>query len=228
MGAPTMLRTPRLLLLLAALSLAGCTQSRLEASARLLARHTAVVEPGRERPPRVRRHQVRDPDTGVVVRRWAVLVSSGGREQRHGLDERWWPDGTARARREFRRGRDAGHWVSWYPDGTKRSEYRFEGSDTPSPMEFFHPNGQTSAWGAARDGVREGPWVFYHPGGGKAKEGVYEKGRKSGPWTLYHENGGLKSHGVFSADRRVGEWRHWPAEPPMPVPADGRHLRPLR
>ncbi|MCP3916958.1 MAG: hypothetical protein GY711_15525 [bacterium] len=178
-------------------------------------RGVIVPAPAADADPEVRTFTTRDPDSGTVVRRWTVLVHPDGRRERQGVDERWWPDGTQRARRRFEDDRPVGEWRTWHADGTLRSEYRYPVPSGTSTMAFYHPGGAKSAAGPALDGVREGQWTYWYPSGTVRQKGPYEKGRKRGAWVLYHPSGSLEARGRFEDDRRVGKWELWPAEPPV-------------
>ncbi len=156
--------------------------------------------------PEPRTFTTRDPDTGELIRRWTVIVHPDGRRVRQGVEERWWPDGTPRARRRFDNDRPVGEWRSWHEDGALRSEYRYPNPAQSATMTFYHPTGEKSAEGPAVDGVREGEWTYWYPSGTVRQRGTYEKGRKRGAWELFHPGGSLQARGRFEDDRRVGKW----------------------
>jgi len=152
---------------------------------------------------------------GSVLAAWTVLVHPSGQVERHGVDRRWYGDGTCGSEREFDHDRPTGRWTSWWPDGSLRSEYLHLG-EVATVMRFYHASGRPSAEGLARGGVREGEWRFWFEDGTPEKEGSYAGGLREGIWTLRHPGGGLRSRGRYQGDARVGEWRHWPAVPAVP------------
>jgi MORN repeat protein len=187
-------------------------------------------DPGAE--PKLRIHRSMHPGTQETSARWTVLRWPDGRVLKHGLEERFFPDGTPRARRHFDRGQPTGEWRSWYSNGVLRSEYDYDSAGAPTIMRFFHSNGRPSAEGPARRGIREGDWSFWYEDGTLRQGGSYRAGRRSGVWTLRWDGGGLRSRGHYLDDARVGEWRHWapsPAtleDPWMPPPPEHPGSRP--
>ena len=70
-----------ILALLAGLPLeAGCRSSR------------QYVPPVREEP-ELRRLTIKDNQTGQLLRAWTVMIFPDGRQQKHGPDKHWYPNG---------------------------------------------------------------------------------------------------------------------------------------
>lgn len=189
----------------ALLGAASCARGRLE---------LPPVEPefGVELPrdePRLEPRTLRDGGTRRVVRAWFVLVHPDGRIERHGIDRRWYPDGTYAAEREYAHDEPVGRWTSWWPSGSLRSDYLYLG-DRATTMRFWHENGVPAAEGPAVAGLREGDWTFWFEDASVRQRGAYLQGAKEGIWTLHHEGGALRSRGRYESDRRVGEWEHSP------------------
>lgn len=162
--------------------------------------------------PRLEPRTLRDGQTGRVVRAWFVLVHPSGRVERHGIERRWYPDGTYAAEREYAHDQPVGRWTTWWPSGALASDYLYLG-DHATTMRFWHETGYPSAEGPAAAGLREGAWAFWHPDGSLRQQGEYVAGKKEGPWTIHHEGGALRSRGRYEDDRRVGDWEHFPAPP---------------
>lgn len=153
------------------------------------------------------------PRTGETSARWTVLSWPDGRVEKHGVEERFFPDGSIRARHSFDRGQPSGEWRSWYASGVLRSEYDYGGPGEATSLRFYHPDGRPSAEGLACRGVRRGAWAFWYADGSLRQAGSYREGRREGVWTLRWQGGGLRSRGHFVDDERVGEWKHWAESP---------------
>lgn len=146
------------------------------------------------------------PSGGLAVR-WRIRQYSSGEVVKHGLEERFHPDGIPESVRHYAEGEPAGEWKRWYEDGTPRMEYTF--SDEATPMRFYHPSGKPSAAGFAVNGLRTGSWTFWYPSGSVRQFGEYLLGHKHGEWTLRWESGGLRSRGRFRTGERIPPWKHW-------------------
>lgn len=104
---------------------------------------------------------------------------------RHGLSQKFYPDGTLAEKMTWDYGKRTGEWLQHYPDGSicLRAEYF--------------------------DGKLEGPFSYYHPGGRLQYEGRYKKDVRTGDWMVFNEDGSLKQIIVYKdgkpADPKLAE-----------------------
>jgi antitoxin component YwqK of YwqJK toxin-antitoxin module len=98
---------------------------------------------------------------------------------RHGLSQKFYPDGTLAEKMTWDYGKRTGEWLQHYPDGSicLRAEYF--------------------------DGKLEGPFSYYHPGGRLQYEGRYKKDVRTGDWMVFNEDGSLKQIIVYKDGKPV-------------------------
>ncbi|MCB9916105.1 MAG: toxin-antitoxin system YwqK family antitoxin [Planctomycetes bacterium] len=160
-------------------------------------------------PPPVERHlEHRDPTTRVLLHAWDVLEYADGRQVLHGVERRWYADGTPRSEAHFAHGAPTGELRRWYASGQLRSESSFGADEVPTPMRFWHENGRLSAEGRAVRGRREGLWSFWYEDGALRERGGYVDGQREGLWELYAPGGALEGRGTYEHGARVGAWQH--------------------
>jgi len=152
----------------------------------------------------IRVHERRDPESGVLLRRWHTKTGPDGVALLDGRDEGWWPGGLKRHDRSWEFGEEAGQWQSWHSNGALRSTASFD--EAQGTMRWWHENGVLAAEGPHRGGTRVGVWTFWHISGGKRSEGAFAHNNREGAWNYWDEDGGLSAAGMYSGGERVGEW----------------------
>lgn len=141
---------------------------------------------------------------------WGQLTLPGGRVLKHGVERRYYADGSLRIEREYDEGEPTGHWRQWYEGGQLRQDATYATGE-PTETSWWHANGQLSSRGLEEDGVRIGPWKSWHANGQLASEGEYAGGLREGFWRFLAPSGELIEEGRYRGGERDGPWTQGPA-----------------
>ena len=152
-----------------------------------------------------RRVVVKDPFSQRPTEVHELVLGADGEEVRHGVERRYWPEGTLRSLRSFNGGQPAGVWWSWWRTGALRSAY-VHSSNEATRMTWWHPNGFVSAEGMAVSGRRVGEWTYYHGNGVIESQGEMGGGHRIGQWSFFDESGEWTERGQYLGGQRVGDW----------------------
>jgi antitoxin component YwqK of YwqJK toxin-antitoxin module len=155
----------------------------------------------------------RHPGTGRLQREWTVKVEPGKRAVQHGRERLWFAAGTLEWEREWKDGQPHAVWTRYWPNGVARSRTEYRGADVVTMMTFWHENGAKAYEGPARNGERCGEWSGWRADGTLAERGSYEDSFKTGEWAIYATDGATEEHRVvFDRSVRV---RTLPAAAPQ-------------
>ena len=101
-------------------------------------------------------------------------------------------------------------WVKMmYDSGQKRAEGTFKDGKPDGLMIEWHQNGQKRAEGTFKDGQMDGLWMRWHKNGQKMFEGTYKDDNQVGLSTGWYENGQKAQEAIFKDTYPHGLWIRW-------------------
>lgn len=116
---------------------------------------------------------------GILVKEG--LIDKTGKEQGIWID--YYPDGSIRAKGEFKDGNKLGKWVYYFQDGSIEQE------------GFYNKNGQFT-----------GEWRWYYQNGKLQRREEFRRGKEDGELEEYDENGKLITKGDYIDGLKEGDW----------------------
>lgn len=145
----------------------------------------------------------------------------------------WWNASPATYETAAGKQEKHGLWTRWYPNGQIAQQGTFEHDIPIGHFTWWYSNGQKAAEGNYQHGLPTGQWVWWHANGLKKSIGEYLAGEPTGPWIWWAETGKLTQRADFTHSaakvaerprRDVGELPELP--PIVPVPSDKLKVAP--
>ena len=170
-----------LILLFAALLVAGCGEKSLSDSAIKKALEEAVeFESLQERNDLYYQVNESEPYSGWVKDMYDSGQAKGIGRFKDGKPDgpaiTWYENGQKENETTFKDGEPDGLWTSWYENGQKDNETTFKDGKEDGPCTAWHENGQKKYEATFKDGKEDGPFTECHDNGQKAAEGTYKDG----------------------------------------------------
>jgi len=173
----------KLVLLFAALLVAGCGEKSLSDSAIEKALEEAVeLDSLQERNDLLYQVNKSEPYSGWVKEMYdsgqvQVLTQyKDGKE--HGLVTEWHPNGQKKFQSVAKDGKAQGSYTEWHENGNKSSEGTYKDGKPDGLLTFWHENGQKKGEGTFKDGKIDGLFTEWHPNGQKEYEGTHKDGKE--------------------------------------------------
>lgn len=143
---------------------------------------------------------------GPPIELWCERPSETGFAVKHGLWQRYWPNGELAMRGDFRDGRLHGAWNRWYPNGERRERGQFLSGARDGRWSFYNPEGKKIRDTNYRQGQHHGSERHYHPSGRARTESIYWDGVLDGHYKAWDPDGRVRTRGQHQAGEIDGVW----------------------
>lgn len=151
---------------------------------------------------------------------------------RHGIFQRFAPNGIVTFRAEYTNGQSTGIFTQYFNDGrVKALRYlhdglylyagwsvqgvlriiRQEAADTIADgyTVVFDEQGKLQSFFHFDKGIKTGPFLTLHPSGQTEMRGEYKSGSPDGTWLKYFPNGQIEGIEHYQQGMRTGTWKYF-------------------
>lgn len=137
-----------------------------------------------------------------VKTRVATTTSEKGEVLRHGLFQRFYPDGKPHVQGSYRFNRRSGVWSWWDQEGLLMRRVRYDGdfqellfgkNFNSSKTVFSNTAGRKTAQGLLKHDKGHGEWRYWYNTGEIKAKGRFVTGKPDGRWVMYYRDGQIKT-----------------------------------